>query len=203
MKNPYEILGLNEDADEQELISRYEQLKAQYGEQRFKAGEEGNEGARKLTELEEAWQLISADMNKRKVKSTFGSDYGEIDNLIKAGDYSKAQQMLDEISDRTAEWHYLQSIIYYKREWLNDSYSQLKTAVEKDPTNEKYKTALEKLKMVMGNPEVPPERVGTSYGDGTAYNDPDRQMMGGNAMSNCCMTYLCMNCCCNLMSCCR
>ena len=50
MKNPYEILGLNESCSFEELKARYEQLKNEYSEGRFRPGEEGNEAARKLRE---------------------------------------------------------------------------------------------------------------------------------------------------------
>ena len=84
MKDPYSVLGLTPDASEEELKAKYEALKAEYGEQRFKAGEEGNEGAKKLTELEAAWSLISSDLSKKEAKEKFGDgDYGEIDDLIK------------------------------------------------------------------------------------------------------------------------
>ena len=112
MKDPYGVLGLTAESTQEELKARYEELKAQYGEQRFKSGAEGNEGARKLSELESAWDMISADFEKKQAKEEFGdADYGAIDNLIKNGSYDDAQHKLDEITDRTAEWHYLQSIV--------------------------------------------------------------------------------------------
>lgn len=52
MKDPYSILGISPDASSDELKARYEELKAKYSEGRFAAGEEGNEAAKKLTELE-------------------------------------------------------------------------------------------------------------------------------------------------------
>ena len=59
MKNPYEVLGLSKDAAESELKERYESLAAKYREDRFLPGEEGNEAAFKLNELEDAWREIS------------------------------------------------------------------------------------------------------------------------------------------------
>lgn len=197
MKDPYAVLGLSADATEEELKQKYDALKAEYGEQRFKAGEEGNEGARKLSELESAWSMICSDLEKRAAKEKFGdADYGAIDDMIKKGEYDNAQARLDAIGDRTAQWHYLQSIVYYKREWLSDSRKQLELAVEMDPSNEKYKTALEKLDMVIGNPNVDPVSLSP---DGDA---PSGQACGGNALSNCCLAYCLADCCCSMGRCC-
>lgn len=205
MKDPYSILGLTPEADEEELKARYEELKAQYGEQRFKSGAEGNEGARKLSELESAWVLISADLEKKKDKREFGDgDYGAIDNLIKQGSYDDAQARLDAISDRTAQWHYLQSIIYYKREWLSDSRKQLAIAVSMEPNNSTYKTALDKLDLVMGNPNADARTMGAdpNMPPPQPQQQQDGQMCGGNALSNCCLAYCITDCCCSMTRCC-
>ncbi|MFR6640254.1 MAG: hypothetical protein ACLUSP_01965 [Christensenellales bacterium] len=41
--------------------------------------------------------------------------------------------MLDSINDRDGQWHYYQSIVYYKREWLTESKRQLEEAIACDP----------------------------------------------------------------------
>lgn len=203
MKNPYSVLGLSAETPEEELRARYEQLKAEYGEQRFKAGAEGNEGARKLSELESAWEMITSDFEKKQQKETFGDgDYGVIDDLIKKGELDEAQARLDSVTERTAQWHYLQSIIFYKREWLSDSRKQLAIAVSLEPRNEKYKTALEKMDLVMGNPQTDPRVIGVDPGMQQMPAQPEGQMCGGNALSNCCMAYICTDCCCSMTRCC-
>lgn len=201
MKDPYEVLGLSREATEEELTNKYNELKATYGEQRFLPGDEGNEGAKKLTELEEAWQIIWSDLRKAESKTVYGGDLGAIDDLIKKQQYDEAQKMLDEISDRSAEWHYLQSIIYYKRDWLTDSQTQLKLAIEMEPFNTKYKTALEKLNMVMGNPQADPTQLGADPAQ-PVQPDGQGQMCGGNMLSNCCLAYCCTDCCCTMTRCC-
>ena len=51
MKDPYGVLGLDRNATPEVLKAKYDELHAIYSEQRFKSGEEGNEGARKLQEI--------------------------------------------------------------------------------------------------------------------------------------------------------
>lgn len=203
VKDPYKVLGLGEDSTPEELEAKYNELKGIYGEQRFLAGEEGNEGARKLMELEEAWGLVKAGLDKKNAKEKFGGDYGQIDNLIKSGKYDDAQAALDGITDRSAEWHYFQSIVFYKRDWLTESRKQLEQAVEMDPNNTKYKTALEKLKMVMGSPDVNPQTMGNpNMGNAQMPQQDPNAAMGGNCLANCCCAYCLTDCCCNMMQCC-
>lgn len=205
IKDPYKVLGLSEDASPEELKAKYEELKNVYGEQRFLAGEEGNEGARKLMELEEAWSMIQADLDRKTAKEQFGGDYGQIDNLVKQGKYDDAQAQLDAITDRTAEWHYFQALVFYKRDWLTESKKQLEMAVEMEPKNTKYKTALDKMNMVMGNPNANAQNLGNQQQQQQQqpYGQPDpNAAMGMNCLSNCCLAYCLTDCCCNLMQCC-
>ena len=200
MKDPYEILGVDREAGYEVAEDKYKELKARYSEDRFLTGEAGNEAARKLSELEDAWRQITEEQEKQKAKQNFGGDLGQIDNMIKEGRYDEAQAALDGIADRSAEWHYLQSIIYYKREWMSDCKTQLEMAVNKEPWNGKYRTALDKLNMIMGNPNTDPRTIGV---------DPNMQMppqedgrMCGNACSNCCLAYCLTDCCCSMAQCC-
>ncbi len=205
VKEPYKVLGLSEDSSFEELKARYEELKKQYGEQRFLAGEEGNEGARKLMELEEAWTAIQADIERRNAKERFGGDYGHIDELVKQGKYDEAQSLLDSVSDRTAEWHYFQALVFYKRDWLTESKQQLEMAVEMDPRNTKYKTALDKMNMVIGNPNTNAQNLGNNQQtqqQQQPYGQDPNAAMGMNCLSNCCLAYCLTDCCCNLMQCC-
>ena len=143
MKDPYVVLGLDKNSSPELLKARYKELRDLYGEQRFKSGEEGNEGARKLQELEEAWVLVSANLERADSASSFGGDYGQIDSLIRDGKYNEAQDMLDSISERKGEWHYMQAIVFYKREWLTEAKTQLEMALQDDPNNAKYRSSLD------------------------------------------------------------
>lgn len=212
MKDPYEVLGLTADADPDQLRARYEALRARYGEQRYQDGELGNEGARLLSELEANWKMIEKDIARRESSKKYGGGWGEIDSLIRAGSYDEAQDVLDSITDRDAKWHYYQSIIFYKREWLSESRSQLMIAIQLDPNNAKYRESLNKLDMVMGNPNAGANDVGAGQGpyvyeDG-AYDERYRQQQqyqqqqsmndAANTCANCmlcyCMSEMCCSC---------
>ena len=53
-KADYELLGLDENATEEEINERYRELKAKYNEDRWLEGEAGNEAARMLGKLDAA-----------------------------------------------------------------------------------------------------------------------------------------------------
>lgn len=188
MKNPYETLNMTEDSDFESLESRYNELKAQYGEERFLPGEKGAEGAKKLTELENAWRII---LDKKKAKDDeekYGVGYGYIEQLVKEKKYDDAQERLDAMGYRDAEWHYYQALIFYKREWMNDSYTHLKEAVRLAPDNTKYKDTLDKMVQQMANSKTPPENLGNPNNQGM------QGSVGGNCLSNCCTALCCMEC---------
>ncbi len=202
MKNPYEILGADISATPEELKARYEKLKAEYSEARFLPGKEGADAAKKLTELEDAWKQIVA---RQEVVEATGvdDDYSYIDKLIKEQRYDEAQSALDGIRNRTAEWHYNQALLYYRREWLTECKKHLETAIALEPNNQKYREVLNKLNQVMGNPYVNQQSVGRDNigGNPHAYEVHDN---GGNgdALSNCCMAYCLASTCCDCMRCC-
>jgi molecular chaperone DnaJ len=197
MKNPYEVLGLDENASQEELETRYKKLKEEYSEGRFLAGEEGMIAARNLTELENAWREIQAKTVVAE-ETKGGGDFEYIERLIKDSRYDDAQTVLDSISEREGEWHYYQSIIYYKREWLAECKKQLEAAIACDPGNQKYRTTLEKLNIVMGNSKTNPESMGQNPNMNQQYVEQPH----GDALSNCCLAYCFTSLCCDCMQCC-
>ena len=117
----YKLLGLSENATEEELTQRYQELRAKYSEDRWLDGEAGNEAARMLTKVENAYREILSARKEQKTEGQNSNQFEEISNLLREDKLSEAQEKLDECNDRGAEWHYLQAVIYYKKNWTNDS----------------------------------------------------------------------------------
>ncbi len=196
----YKILGLDETATDEEIEARYAQLKKKYNEEKWQDGEAGNNAARMLDKLETAYSDIKdARREAEQPEKTSADAIEEVGSAIRSGDLNRAQQLLDAFNERNAEWHYLQSVVFYKKNWMNESKKQLEIAMQLDSGNEKYRTAYEKLKA----------RAEYTQQTGNAPNtNPDPAMgngqMGGNWCSTCatmCYTYMCVNClfnlCCN------
>lgn len=202
VKDPYKVLDLPKDSLPEVLEKRYNELKARYGEQRFMYGDAGTEGARLLMELEEAWAMIAVDIEKSKAREQFGGDMGHIDDLIKKGRYDEAQALLDAINERGGEWHYLQSIIFYKRDWLTECRKQLKMAVEFEPGNQKYRAALEKLETVMGSGNTRAESMGSGQQTVHIEQQDNAAQQTGNCLSTFCCAWCLSDLCCSLLRCC-
>ena len=200
MQEYFKILGLQPNATEEEIENAYQTLKNQYSRDRFLEGELGNEAARNLTKLETAYQEIKASRVNSQENTTDVHSFDEVEELIKKGDIASAQIKLDNINDRSAEWHYLQSVIFYKKNWINDSKKQLEIALNMEPHNNKYINAYTKLKQVI------------DYNDkqfnNRTYNNEQQasqnRQMGGTDTNGCadfCLTWCCMNAmlnmCCN------
>ncbi len=198
MQEYYKALGLNENATDEQVDKAYDSLKAKYSKDRFLEGEEGNEAARKLTFLEVAYKEI-----KENRANSFGnnsSSFEEVEKLIREGNINKAQEKLDDIpSNYSAEWHYLQSVIFYKKNWYGESRKQLEIAINMDPNNSKYTTAYNKLKAKMDSNQ---KAFQSNYSQGYGGNQQSNgQQMGGTndcltfCATWCCMDMLCSICC--------
>lgn len=196
MKEYYEILGLNESATDAELTERYQALKAKYSEDRWLDGEAGNEAAKMLTKLENAYREIMQE-RKQQSQNTEGDDaFEEIAKLLKEDKLTEAQNLLDEFNERNAEWHYLQAVVFYKKEWTNDSKKQLEIAMQMDPDNVKYRNAYGKMNAKNDYQQKSAGEKQNPYTKTQSTTEEESQM-GGNACSecvSCCYTYLCVDC---------
>lgn len=199
MKEYYELFGLTESATDEEIEARYNELRAKYREERWLDGEAGNEAAKMLTKLETAYAEIK-ESRKESSKSTQGANaFEEISALLKEDKVAEAQARLDDFNERTAEWHYLQAVVFYKKNWTSDSKKQLEIAIQMDPDNQKYRNAYGKLNAKNNYEQQKAQR--REQQTQNPYSEAPNEQMGGNACSeciSCCYTYLCVNCLFNL-----
>ena len=199
MQDYYELMGLSESATDEQIKERYQELKAKYKEEQWSGGEVGNEAARMLNKLETAYAEIMEARKERSENTDGQSSFEEISALLKENKVSEAQAKLDDFNERTAEWHYLQAIVFYKKNWSNESKKQLEIAMQMDPDNKKYREAYGKLN---AKTEYAQQEARRQQQQQNPYSNPNTQyggdeQMGGNACSNCiscCYTYLCIDC---------
>lgn len=199
MQEYYKILGVDENATDEEIDARYQKLKEKYSRERFYEGEIGNDAARNLTKLETAYAEIKSNRATRAKESETSYDFSSVEKFIKEEKINDAQNILDNITDRNAEWHYLQSVIFYKKNWVNESKKQLEIALNMEPHNLKYADAYSKLKQKIAFNE---SQFRSGNANGGAYAEDERQM-GGTGINDClsfCTTWCCINMLCN---CCR
>ena len=200
MQEYYKILGVSETATDAEIEEQYAKLKEKYSRERFYEGEIGNDAARNLTKLETAYAEIKQNRGNTMNDNGTSANFSDVENLIKNGNLNDAQSRLDDISDRNAEWHYLQSVVFYKKNWMNESKKQLEIALNMEPHNQKYSDAYSKLKQKISFSE---NQFRSGNTQGANYSGEERQM-GGSGANDClsfCATWCCMNLVCNM--CCR
>lgn len=210
-KNNLELLGLEEGATLEQVEEAYAVLRARLLEDRFLEGEAGNEAARKLTKIQTAYdELLSEFAEGGSGEGSVGEDVGSaffrVEECIKSGDLTEAQRLLDGFNERGAQWHYLQSVVFYRKNWVNESKKQLEIAMRLDTENQKYREAYEKLneKIAYDSSKQNGGAEGGAYRAqdmNTAYSD---NQMGGSFCSSCvecCALNACINCLCS--GCCR
>lgn len=200
MNDKYKLFGLTEDCTDEELENAYKTRREIYAEDRFLEGEAGNLAAKKLTELDVAYNEIISERKESNFsnQNTSGAFF-EVERLIKEGKLHDAQQKLDDFNERNAEWHYLQAVVFYKKNWNNESKKQLEIAIEMDPTNSKYKNSYNKLEEKI---KAESNKTFTSYTNGEPnYHHEEPAQMGGDYCCQwCCEMAACnimLNCCCN------
>lgn len=199
IQESYRLLQVDEYATDEEVKASYERLKAHYNEEKWKDGEEGNAAARMLGKLDAAYNEI---MESRRESATGSGDAMQaVGDAIRANDFTRAQQLLDEFNECNAEWHYLQSVVFYKKNWMNESKKQLEIAIQMDGSNVKYRQAYDKLK---ARSEYRQQTGGAPNTNPNPDPVPGDEQMGGNWCTQCfsfCYTCLCVNClfnlCCN------
>lgn len=198
-KENYELLQVSEDASDEAIEESYKALKAKYNEEKWQYGEAGTNAAKMLGRLDAAYAEIIAERKEKNRTTSGASAYDEVSEKIKQGDISGAQALLDGFNERGAEWHYLQSVVFYKKNWMNESKKQLEIAMQMDAQNAKYRDAYENLK---NRSEYTKQTGGAPNTDANPASGDEQ--MGGNWCASCanfCYTFLCVNClfnlCCN------
>lgn len=204
-KKNLELLGLSENASADEIKSAYETKRAKLLEDRFLDGEAGNKAAKMLTKIDIAYQELLNELNEDAVAADGGASFSRIEELLKAGDTAEAQRVLDSFNERTAYWHYLQSVVFYRKNWINESKKQLEIAIQLEPNNEKYKEAYRKLnEKINYNANQQKQNYESQYQGQTMNSAPQQEQMGGDFCDSCIRCIACnalLNCFCN--GCCR
>ena len=195
----YKILGVTEYATDREISEAYFTLRKKYLEERFSEGDKGNEAAKKLTEIDNAYDEIKRYRREHSGENQSYSAYKDVDEALKANDLQKAQLLLDGFDERSAEWHYLQSVVFYKKDWVNECKKQLEIAMNLEPENAKYKQTYDRLVNKINSHQSFTQGQGAPK-NGKPTGDFNEPQMGGDSCGEfCCrmaICNICLNCLC-------
>ncbi|MDR0696084.1 MAG: hypothetical protein LBF68_00875 [Christensenellaceae bacterium] len=220
--NPFIILGVSENCTQAELERAYHDRRSLYVNERFSLGEMGSYACEKLDEIDVAYKEAKEILESRYYVDTFDNRYKGIEDKIRNNDVDGAQFDLDRIPTRDAHWHFLQSMVYYKKRFYVETKKQLETALTLDPTNSTYQDAYNNLnaKHFSDSQKTQRERPQPNRESfyNNNYNQSDRSYKdttvdGANNSDrvpnpcSCCTSLLCADCLCeccggDLISCC-
>lgn len=189
MRDPYAVLGIPPTATEEEIKAAYRKLARRYHPDHFAGDKEAARKAEeKMKEINEAYDLLTR-------KGAFGSSNGfaDIRQKINGGLFAEAELQLDRTpaAARTAEWHYLKSIVLMRRGWQNDAMREIEIACMMEPGNLEYARARE---VMHGRFSA----FGNAYGQGrsTRYDQGPYRQVGGCSSCDTCTGLICADCCC-------
>lgn len=202
--NPFVILGVDKNATQSEILEAYKQKRAYYQAHVFDEGESGAQAASMLNQLDDAYQqAMEMAVESATVTGEGESAYEQVKQAIRSKDIETAQKLLDNMSYRGAEWHYYQSVVFYEKNWLNDTKKQLEIALQMDPQNDKYKRALDNLKKkIDGSRPYDKEGAQGVYNADSAQTDRTYTQRDGavaDGICSACQALWCADCCCECM----
>ena len=197
--NPYEVLGVPENADDATVKKAYRELVKKYHPDNFKDNPLADLANEKLQEVNEAYDMITKGRASGGSSYSSGSSYGGsssyggygansifayVRNLIQQRRFADADAELNRTNDQSAEWHFLKGCVCVSRGWHFEGIQHLQTAVNMDPTNPEYRNMLNNINMR----RTTYNQMGNGYG----YQRNDD-------MCNCCSNLICADCCCEMM----
>lgn len=150
MINPYEYLGLNRNATEQQVMDAYRSIAASIQNSTGTDEEKTN----RMNELNEAYDFVLNEIrgtgtyyNNSNSYNQSTSQFFDVRQRINNGRIDDAETILDGIPNnmRSAEWHYLKGMIHQRRGWLNEAYRCYQTACRMEPSNSEYAAAFNSM----------------------------------------------------------
>lgn len=161
MNNPYEVLGVSEDASQDEIRSAYKKLVKKYHPDQYANNPLSDLAQEKIKEINAAYDALTkrgggsnygsssggqaTQSQSYRGQSSGSSQYNEIRRNIQMNNLTQAEQILNTISTKDAEWNFLKGVIALRKGWHDQAFRYIKVANGLDPSNPEYRSALNNL----------------------------------------------------------
>lgn len=202
MKDPYSILGVHVGATDEEVKTAYRNLARKYHPDNYDDSNPLKELAKeKMQEINAAYDEIQRNRTTSSHSNTNSNNYysgannstgiyATVRQKINERKYREAEELLYTVSDfdRTADWHFLNSVCLMQRGKSADAMRELELACSMDPSNLEYQKAKEMF-----------NTSGSRYGS-TYYGEGGRRYRSSqDEACDCCMNLICLDCLCECM----
>lgn len=202
--NPYKVLGVSEDASQEEIRAAYREMVKKYHPDKYTDNPLKELANEKLKEINEAYEILMKKGTTASSSRADGGQYGAYSGsgsaysgpaaaefarargLINQNNLQAAKQILDALSVRNAEWYYLYGIIYLRQGWYDRAREYLSRAYEQEPGNAEYRNAYAAI-----------NNAGSPFSRG--YAGGGRPADTSCSACDICGTLMCMDCCCRSM----
>ena len=158
MRNPYEVLGVSPNADDEEVKRAWRELARKYHPDKYRDSDLADLAAEKMKEINAAYEEIQK-MRAGRSNGSAGSSYNgnpnagnktspiyaKIRMLINQNEILEADRLLQTITQNTrgAEWYFLMGCVLLKKGYYLDAQRMLDRACDMDPYNAEYRAAKE------------------------------------------------------------
>lgn len=159
MTDPYKVLGVSENATDEEIKKAYRELAKKYHPDAYMNNPLKDLAQEKMKQINEAYDEIRRSRqngggNSSQTSSSDGgysytvkTDFERVRLLINSGRRTEAGIVLDNVpaEKRNAEWYFLKGCVYYQGGWMMEARKYFEKAVSLEPQNLEFRQALENL----------------------------------------------------------
>ena len=203
MNDPYAVLGVSPNASDDEVKKAYRELARKYHPDNYHDNPLADLAQEKMKQINEAYDQIQKQRaGGARSQNTAGGGYGgyggygssarwsdagyttpaytRVRQAINLGNLQLAEELLNQISNRDAEWYFLTGSVAYRKGWLDVARQNYQTACSMAPNNMEYRQALNYMQNGAN-----PYRA-TEYGNAADCGD-------------CCTSLVCADCLCSCL----
>ncbi|MEG0252155.1 MAG: J domain-containing protein [Christensenellaceae bacterium] len=148
--NPYEILGVSENATDDEIKKAYRQLVKKFHPDRY-AHDSAQQAvaSEKLKQINAAYDMITK-IRQGNYNWSNSPEFASIRSAIQRGDLNGAEEMLQRMTEHPAEWHYLMGIVMMRKGWYDGASEHFTQAYNMEPSNQEYEQAMRSMSQTAG-----------------------------------------------------
>lgn len=190
--NPYKVLEIDENATPDQIKAAYRKMVKKYHPDKYIDNPLSSLAEEKMREINEAYSILTgASSGSSQYRSSSSSSYSSsssssgsgafsrVRQMINMGQYDQAMTMLDNMSNRPAEWYYYKGKCMMGKGWYGQAQNFYNMAYQMEPNNPEYQRAARSM-----------------YNQNRNFNN--QVNVGGQDCSLCnmCSCMLCSDCCC-------